>query len=344
MTGEPERKRSGIEHERIGTPQHPMKLPRECARRDRDRRGPSRTAVTAVTALIVLVVIGSTDAGRRATPVRPVTARSFERAARPMNGRLLFVRNEVIYTMAADGRRVHRLGSGHDPAWSPDGTQIAYDNFTPGECGGDCARVFVVRSDGTGRRRATNLDPGPVVELDPSWSPDGQQIVYSRSFLPVQAFGLGVVAIGGAPRDLTSVQGKHWDFSSTWSPDGKWICFDRLDRLYLITPEGQSLHRLVSARGVQGEPDWSPDGRRILFTLRGDLFTVARDGSALTSIVRSKLVESWPIWSPDGRKIAFLRSKKPDDAGDVFIANASGSGQHRVASKVDGGLDWRSVP
>ena len=81
-----------------------------------------------------------------------------------------------IYTVAVDGSSEpvqltdRKAGSDADPAWSPDGTMIAFrrrgsnDNFD----------VYVMRSDGSGVRPVA---AGPSVEEKPAWSPHGRQLM-----------------------------------------------------------------------------------------------------------------------------------------------------------------------
>ncbi len=252
------------------------------------------------------------------------------RPAEPRVESLLFVRGDSIYSVRADGSRVRRLARGSGPVWSPDGTRFAYEAQALHECGGDCLKVFVANADGTAKRRATDVRPGTLIQIRPAWSPDGTQIVFSESALPVSSFGLAVATVGGSPKYITG-EATSWDWAPAWSPDGSWICFTRDDGLYLVTPRGTSTHRII--KGAADSPAWSPDGQTILFTrTHGELYGVAPDGTALLRIAAA--VKS-AAWSPNGMRIAV------SGAAGIFTVNPGGSGRKRLtAGKQDRDAAW----
>ena len=79
-----------------------------------------------------------------------------------------------IYVMAADGSQPTRLtrNSARDlsPAWSPDGTQIAFDSYRDGNW-----EIYVMAADGSQPTRLTRND---AIDGIPAWSPDGTQIAF----------------------------------------------------------------------------------------------------------------------------------------------------------------------
>ena len=94
-----------------------------------------------------------------------------------------------IYVIDADGSGLRRLTEEQDftPSWSPDGRRIVFArranlggtapggvNTTPA----DSSSLFVINADGTSLRRVTN--DSSVVDFAPDWSPDGDEIVFTR--------------------------------------------------------------------------------------------------------------------------------------------------------------------
>jgi Tol biopolymer transport system component len=114
----------------------------------------------------------------------------------PNGSSIAFVRTissrRSIYVVRPDGTELHRVvdfsGSGDgsgEPAWSPDGTKIVYTNNGNGRSARATVpgvEIFVVNSDGSGERRLTELAPQFSYDTAPTWSPDGDQILFKRSF------------------------------------------------------------------------------------------------------------------------------------------------------------------
>jgi hypothetical protein len=87
---------------------------------------------------------------------------------------LAFARGGNIRTIGADGRRARLLiRDVHSPAWSPDGSRIAFVSSRSGD-----EEIYVARANGRGIERLTR-SPGP--DLSPAWSRSGHRIAWSRA-------------------------------------------------------------------------------------------------------------------------------------------------------------------
>ena len=197
-----------------------------------------------------------------------------------------------------------------DPAWSPDGTRIAFASNRDGKY-----ELYVMRSDGSALERLTLNDDS---DERPSWSPDGTKLAFMREHAGVT----DIYTIDVATRReqlLTPEPGS--DSEPAWSPDGTRIAFNsaRIGNFEIYVMQADGSHQV----GVTGDPArdtypaWSPDSRQIVFASNrstvhfsdNDLFITAADGkSPPRRLTHTPAWDGFPAWSRDGRWIAFVRS------------------------------------
>jgi Tol biopolymer transport system component len=115
-----------------------------------------------------------------------------------------------VWVMTPAGRRMTQLTADdeHDgePAWSPDGTMIA---FSTNRAGGNFD-IWVMRADGSHLRRLTSAEG---TDINPEWSPDGRMIAFTSA----RDGNLEIYVMtpdGAAQTNLTNAAGD--DFSPTW--------------------------------------------------------------------------------------------------------------------------------
>lgn len=272
------------------------------------------------------------------------------------NGKIAFVSgrdgNPEIYTVNADGSAVTRLtndpAGDFEPAWSADGTKIAFASTRglPG-CSGLCNDIYVMNADGTG---VTRLTSDPADDERPTWSPDGSKIAF-QTYRDGNFEVYVMNADGTNQSNLTNHA--HFDGRPRWSPDGSKIAFDTARDTF--EPGGVVFHSEIYSMNVDGtdqanitrdnianpdapstnaHPDWSPDGLKIAFDVSGpsaEIHVINADGSGKAALTSSPpgTANVSPAWSPDGTKMAFL-STRDDPNGEIYTMNADGTGVTRL--------------
>jgi Tol biopolymer transport system component len=122
-----------------------------------------------------------------------------------------------------------------------------------------------------------------------------------------------------------------------WSPDGGKLAVRTVDGIHVINVDGSGARRLTRDKG-DAELGWSPDGRKIIFKRAHAIYVVNADGSGMRPLTTPRRSErdAAPVWSPDGRRIAWVRRFDIgyDDVEQLFLMNANGSGQHKLARNL----------
>ena len=231
-----------------------------------------------------------------------------------------------------------------EPAWSPNGKQLAFLNGSyyigPGNVPSHLS-LYVAAANGAHARR---LAPCGLCGIQYQgqhlgWSPNGKWIAFSRNPPPSPAdLSLWVVAAaGGKPHRLTNCRSLCSDTEPVWSPNGRLIAFQRGARgttggLYTIHPDGSHLTQIAS---VYGEPEWSPNGHQLAFDDGPNSIAVANaDGSHLHVLLNGArgTGPGTPSWSPDGRTLVFATTPRLPRgyAYAVWTINPDGSGKQRL--------------
>ena len=206
--------------------------------------------------------------------------------------------------MNADGSGVTQLtnsGGGEVPAWSPDGTRIAFVSSRDNPSG---TGIFVMNADGTNLKRLT-LNP-VYSDSSPAWSPDGTQITFAAVRDGATQHEIYLMNADGTNlRRLTS--GGGFNHGPAWSPDGSRIAFtshrDGNFEIYVMDADGGNQRRLTNNPDDDGNPSWSPDGTKMVFwTSRnhryGEIYTMNADGSNPLNISNNDAFDMEPRWQP----------------------------------------------
>ena len=289
----------------------------------------TRTSATVVTALAALVVTaaGAVERGRSA----PTAAAHGEIAVATTAGRILLI-DESGHRVRMLTRRSSGATFDRQPAWSPDGTRLA---FTRTSDDGRSYRVFVMRADGSGVRPVSR---GRFAG-GPAWSPDGRWIAYSSEsgLRLVRADGSRTRTVGGTGKATADCTESYATYPS-WTPDGTlsfsfhsetptdwpeacrqpharcgWVVTSRLD--------GGARAAVVHGRDAH----WSAAAAAIVYTLPdGGVATVSTDAGRPHLLGRGYLAD----WSADSRRIVFARLGQTAAGDSIWLMNADGGNRH----------------
>jgi dipeptidyl aminopeptidase/acylaminoacyl peptidase len=229
-----------------------------------------------------------------------------------VNGRIAYTSSQSggfeLFSVAPDGSAPRRLtyttATEQSPAWSPDGTKIAYERvMSPGRF-----RIWVMNHDGGAQTEITPDDNSMADDTEPAWSPDGTLIAFAST--RGGTWNLWVMnADGSGRRQVTTV----YSHNPSWSPDGTQLAYAGLNGIGVVNAAGSNAHTISGPGNPASAPAWSRDGTRIAFARNndagydGELYMVNADGSGEVQLTSGGFRNSRPAWSPDGTKIVFQR-------------------------------------
>jgi TolB protein len=233
---------------------------------------------------------------------------------------------------------------GRQPAWSPTGADICI----VGRRGGSEALFLIdpTLGDRTRINKVTD-DSGAGADAEPSWSSDGQKLVYASdrrlpggwdSANPGPTDILTINRDGTGPASVLA-DGSH----NTWpvfSPDDTKVVYSSNQAgntdIWVLTVAGGAPTNLTNPSGAPDgardeAPSWSPDGSTIIFHSNRDgdfdIWAMDADGSNPRHLTLDPRSDGFPVWNRAGTRICFTRDR------EVWTMNPDGSSQLRLTRR-----------
>ena len=166
-----------------------------------------------------------------------------------------------IYVAEADRPGATEIGepgrAGFEPAWSPDGKQIAFKNPDPVDA------LWLMNAEGSNAHPLTKMSGSGFAFQIAQWSPDGVRLLFlagddgAHDVWTMNADGTDGRNISKSPED------EWWP---TWSPDGAKVAFVRdqpLGRFVVVNPDGSEPVTLSGPFVDSNPPTWSPDATKL---------------------------------------------------------------------------------
>jgi len=252
-----------------------------------------------------------------------------------------------IFLMGATGESVRRLTDfGFNPAWSPDGREIAVATEGAVDPMARNSRSQIFRIDvATGARRSLAVQDG----VQPSWSPHGTRIAFWGLALPGARRAIWTVPAGGGTA-VPVVDDAYYNWSPVWSPDGTSLLFAS-DRggsmnLWKVAVDETSGEVLAAPQPITTPSEWSAlpslsrDGRLLLYATRDnrsfveqvsfDAETGGTTGVPTPAFQGARSIRSCDV-SPDGAWLV-LRSASPQE--DLLLTRPDGGDQRQLTDDL----------
>ncbi|MFN8521983.1 MAG: hypothetical protein U0821_02640 [Chloroflexota bacterium] len=237
-------------------------------------------------------------------------------ASVPFGGRVMYVRDgDLWFWQDGASRQLTSGGTWRQPAYSPDGREIAYVYD-----GGNFSDIWLMSADGSTSRKLTSNQTRIVEDnvwaMRPTWSRDGSKLAYTSDANSLFPTLWMMNKDGGGKRQLSAGVGVEGVDSVSWSPDGNRLAVTGVtaqpSQIYIVDVAKGGGERLTSHPQGAFDPAWSPDGGWMAYigreSRRGELWVRDIDGNVSGRLDKLAFIRS-PAWSPDGKHLAVLAAQ-----------------------------------
>jgi len=238
----------------------------------------------------------------------------------------------------ANSRQLTKHGSiAVGPAWSPDGTRLAFTSYLRG------TPAIYLLTPQEGYLKLLRDEGG--VNSSPTFSPDGTRIALASSRDGnVDVYTMSTE--GGAAQRLTTA--RAIDTQPAWAPNGRQIAFTSTrsgsPQIYMMDIDGSNVRRLTFEGSFYDEPAWAYDGTRIVCTTKVDgKFQLAQVDtvSGSSTVIPGPGNNESPCFSPEGSMLAFASDRT--GTPQIYVTDADGVPHQLTRDGKNYGPTWISA-
>ncbi len=274
----------------------------------------------------------------------------------PDGSRVAFLRNyrdvmtdrtlSNLWMASFDGSQLRPLSSGlhndSSPAWSPDGSRLAYRSDKGGK-----TQLYLLWVDSGQEAMLTNLTEAPG---RPVWSPDGKWLAFT---LFVAEEKSSLVKLPQAPKGAKWAEAPNYIDQLKYRSDGAGYLRAGHRQLFVLPVEGGTPRQLTKGPYHCSTPVWSADGKSLFFSANrhpnaemdpgnSEIYELSLSDAALRPLTNRHGPDNHPAVSPDGKLIAYTGYDEQYlgyQNNRLYVMNRDGSNPRLVSGDFDRSIE-----